>query len=285
MDYLHKIQRDKEELDSDYEETGVYHWASHHKTYIDVFIIFAGAIAVFIALRTPFVRNIIIKSLKYIKDLGHAGAILFILGSIVLSLITSNCTLTNIAAGLLYGFKEGSLFTMINVYIIAIVAYFIGQKFMREKIVKELNTDKHLALFKKIKDNEQNLTAFEKLEFIFLSRLPPIYPFQYISYFWGILNVKMKYYLLGTLGIIPSVLLETYMGSLLENVEELFSKNTNKQTHHVKIMIVTFVFSALISVLIGYLGKKTIDYRVSNIEARNNSKQNKQNKQNKQTNK
>lgn len=270
MDYLHKIQREKEELENGFEETGVYHWASHHKIYVDAFIIFAGAIAVFMAFKTPFVRNLIIKSLKYIKDQGNTGAVLFILGSIVISLITSNCTLTNIAAGLLYGFKEGSIFTIINVYIIAIVAYFIGQKFMRKKIVKELNTNKHLALFKKIKDNEKNLTAFEKLEFIFLSRLPPVYPFQYISYFWGILNVKMEYYLLGTLGIIPPVLLETYMGSLLENIEELFSRKSNKQTHHVKIMIGTLVFSALISVLIGYLGKKTIDYRVSNIEARKN---------------
>jgi uncharacterized membrane protein YdjX (TVP38/TMEM64 family) len=270
MDYLHKIQREKEELENGFEETGAYHWASHHKIYVDAFILFAVGIAVFMAFKTPFVRNLIIKSLKYIKDQGNTGAVLFILGSIVISLITSNCTLTNIAAGLLYGFKEGSIFTIINVYIIAIVAYFIGQKFMRKKIVKELNTDKHLALFKKIKDNEKNLTAFEKLEFIFLSRLPPVYPFQYISYFWGILNVKMEYYLLGTLGIIPPVLLETYMGSLLENIEELFSRKSNKQTHPVKIMIGTLVFSALISVLIGYLGKKTIDYRVSNIEARKN---------------
>jgi len=268
MTYLHKIQHKKNELEYDFKENRVYHWASHHKTYVEVFILFVTGIIIYFAFKSPFVKNNIIKSLKYIKDLGNVGTILFIFGSVVISLLTSNSTIANIAAGLLYGFKEGSIVTIINIYIIAIVSYFIGKNIMREKIVQELNTDKRLEIFKKIKDNAKSFTELENLEFIFLSRLPPVYPFQYISYFWGILDVNIIYYLIGTLGVIPSVLLESYMGSLLENIKDIFSRETSMSSH-IQIMIATIIFSAVVTLLIGWMAKKTIDTKINKLDEDN----------------
>jgi uncharacterized membrane protein YdjX (TVP38/TMEM64 family) len=247
------------------DEETLYHWSKHHKYYIDAFLIIAAGLVIFLSFRTEFVRNNIIKSLKYIKNQGYVGIGIFMIGSILISIVTSNCTLPNIASGIVYGFNKGSIISIVIVYIISVIAYYIGQKVWRKKIINEINTNTKLDIFKKIKDNESKLSPYEKTELIFLSRLPPIYPFQYISYFWGILDVKIIYYLIGTLGILPSILLESYMGSLLENIEELFVNTTKSKLSHIKIMVVTVIISTLISVFIGYLGKKMIYDKVYNL--------------------
>ena len=155
---------------------------------------------------------------------------------------------------------------MIIVYVIAIVAYYIGRKFMRNKILKELDENDNLKVFKIIKDNEKSLTPLEKTEFVLLSRLPPIFPFQYVSYFWGIINTDMKYFLIGTLGVIPSVLLESYLGSIIENVEELFTSNSSRSSHKIKIMIGGLIFSGIISLIIGYMANERIKNKTDDIK-------------------
>tara|TARA_A100001015_G_scaffold300134_1_gene385134 strand:- start:4 stop:735 length:732 start_codon:yes stop_codon:yes gene_type:complete len=232
-----------------------------------------GALVIFLLLRTKYVRNILIHWLNYVKNAGTTGSIVFVIGSIILSLIINNCTISNIASGFLYGFKEGTIFNIIIVYIIAIVAYFIGNKLIRKEVEDKLNKEAIFKPLKEIKDNKDKLSPNDKIEFVALSRLPPVYPFQYLSYFWGITNVKLSYYLIGTLGVIPSVCLETYFGSLMENVEEIFSRGASKkETHHVKIMVATIVISVLITIFIGYLAKKTIDKRVKEFNHKSKKK-------------
>lgn len=244
-----------------------YHWFTHHKIYMEILGIFLGGLVIFLLFRTKYVRYLLINWLNYVKKSGRKGYFIFIIGSIILSLIINNCTMSNIASGFLYGFKEGSLFSIVIVYIIAIIAYFIGNKLIRKQVEDKLNKDEIFKPLKEIKDNKDKLSSNDKIEFVALSRLPPVYPFQYLSYFWGITDIKLNYYLIGTLGVIPSVCLEAYFGSLMENVEEIFSRGASKKkTSHLKIMVATIVISALVTIFIGYLAKKTIDNRVNDFK-------------------
>jgi uncharacterized membrane protein YdjX (TVP38/TMEM64 family) len=247
---------------------GPYHWAQSHQGIVKSMFMFSIVIMILLSFRTTYVRSIIINSLKYVQSKGNTGKVLFIIGSIIISLITGNCTIANIASGLIYGFKEGFIFSMVIVYIIAIVAYYIGRKFMRNKILKELDDNDNLKVFKIIKDNEKSLTPLEKTEFVLLSRLPPIFPFQYVSYFWGIINTKMKYFLIGTLGVIPSVMLESYLGSIIENVEELFTSNKLRSSHKIKAMIGILIFSGIISLIIGYMANERIKNKTDELKTK-----------------
>ena len=249
-------------------KVGPYHWAQSHQGIVKSLFMFSIVIMILLSFRTTYVRSIIINSLKYVQSKGNTGKVLFIIGSIIISLITGNCTIANIASGLIYGFKEGFIFSMVIVYIIAIVAYYIGRKFMRKKILKELDENDNLKVFKIIKDNEKSLTPLEKTEFVLLSRLPPIFPFQYVSYFWGIINTKMKYFLIGTLGVIPSVMLESYLGSIIENVEELFTSNKLRSSHKIKAMIGSLIFSGIISLIIGYMANERIKNKTDELKTK-----------------
>ena len=146
-----------------------YLWIQSHQGIVKSIFLFSIFIMILAAFRTTYVRSIIIHSLKYIQSKGNTGKVLFIIGSIIISLITGNCTIANVSSGLIYGFKDGFIFSMIIVYVIAIVAYYIGRKFMRKKILKELDENDNLKVFKIIKDNEKSLTQLEKNEFVLLS--------------------------------------------------------------------------------------------------------------------
>jgi len=239
-------------------ENKIYRWIKSYKEFLLFGIFF---IVTILMVKTPFFKKNFLYSMEYIKGLGNVGIILFIIGSSVINLVTNNSTITNLASGLLYGFTNGCIITIINIYITGIVSYFIGKKYMAKDVNKKLNEDKSLHMFKEIRDNSQSFTPLQKIEFAVLSRIPPVYPFIFISYFWGILDLEMKYFLIGILGAIPAVILETFIGSNLDSFDKFFN---NK--HSLNIFIITIVLSIIITIFIGYLAKKTIHKNVKKLK-------------------
>jgi uncharacterized membrane protein YdjX (TVP38/TMEM64 family) len=259
-DILKKEKKEKKD-----NEESLFHKITHNKIIIDIATIFGLAIAFFFALKNKKIRQHVITFLKYIQNQGKFGMLIFFVFSSIFSIASGQLTITNLSAGLLYGFKTGSILNIGIVYIVSIVAFYISRIYIKKDIEKELETNTILKKFKIIRDNQKYLNQKEKGEFVALSRLSPIYPFQYISYFWGITDVNIKYYLLGGIGVMPSVMLETYLGSLIEDIDSLFSKHSYHNKNHYVIGGLIIGVSVIITIIIGYLAKVEIEKRINKV--------------------
>lgn len=110
-----------------------------------------------------------------------------------------------LAAGALWGPFPALLYSVVGGFVGAMIAYFLGRTLGRSVM---------LALVGKVmvfsKARGERFLGF----IIFMSRLLPIFPFDIISYAAGFSGLSVGIYALATLlGMIPSTLLLTYLGS------------------------------------------------------------------------
>ena len=138
-----------------------------------------------------------------IRAAGPFGPILFMLlmaTAVVISPIPS--LPLDLAAGATFGVTLGTVYAVIGAEIGAILSFLIGRSLGREALTRLLRidisfcercSDRHLALF------------------VFLSRLLPIFSFDFVSYGAGLTNMTLRAFAVATLlGMIGPTFLLTY---------------------------------------------------------------------------
>lgn len=64
----------------------------------------------------------------------------------------------------------------------------------------------------------------EGLKIVLLTRLSPVFPFNLLNYAFGLAQVSLRDYVLGSLvGMLPGTLMYVYLGSLITSLSELAS--------------------------------------------------------------
>jgi len=63
---------------------------------------------------------------------------------------------------------------------------------------------------------------------VFLTRLSPLFPFPLLNYAFGITKVKVWAYILGTtFGVLPGTIAYTYLGTLMRDLTDMWSRETD----------------------------------------------------------
>ena len=95
----------------------------------------------------------------------------------------------------------------------------------------------------------------EWLELTTLSRLPPNYPYHLVSYFWGITDVNILIFIIGSIiGILPGLSLETYIGYKFSDIKNIFKSN-----HSIIISTICIIVTIIITLWIGYKAEKILN--------------------------
>jgi len=173
------------------------------------------------------VKGNLFKFIKYIKiysDKNPSSLIVYVLFVIFMNLIIQQSTIPNIISGYIFGLFKGSILTLIGCIISGIISFYISRKFFRKPLLNEIkNNDEVGDDFKEILEIQNKLSTMEWSELIFLSRLGPIFPFHLISYFWGLTDVKNYLFIIfTTLGVLPILIFETYIGTQIINIKNIF---------------------------------------------------------------
>ena len=110
----------------------------------------------------------------------------------------------------------------------------------------------------KIIEAEKNFTKKDWLELVILTRASSIYPFNLMSAFWAITNIDYKTYLIGTIiGILPSKILEIYIGSLSASLQDVHS---NK---NIVLLVISIIISIALTYFISIFVKKKISEKIN----------------------
>jgi uncharacterized membrane protein YdjX (TVP38/TMEM64 family) len=150
---------------------------------------------------------------QFVKDFGIWAPLIFIAVYIIGTFFIP-ATPFMLAAGILFGFKYGLIYTMISAGIGSTVVFYISRKLGKHWVEKILE-HKYLTHL-----NEYN----KKLEQgaiwdITILRIIPVMPFNALNVLLGISKAKIQDYIAGTLlGIIPSSVLTVYIGAFITKI-------------------------------------------------------------------
>lgn len=149
--------------------------------------------------------------LLWVKSLGVWGPIAYIVIYNIATLLFIPGSLLTLKGGCLFGLGWGSVYVLIAATFGATVAFLVGRYLSRDWVCQQIGKNpKFQAIDKAV--------AKAGFKIVLLTRLSPIFPFNLLNYAFGVTQVSLKDYILGSIGMIPGTVMYVYMGSLVNNL-------------------------------------------------------------------
>jgi uncharacterized membrane protein YdjX (TVP38/TMEM64 family) len=175
-------------------------------------VLVVAFVAGLIFLPTP---HYVMRLLEWIQGLGAWGAVLLIVVYALVCLLCLWASLLTLAAGFMYGVVWGTIAACLGATLGATIAFVLARTVLRGWIEHRLTTHpKFLAI-----DHAIGESGFQV---VLLTRLCSLFPFNLMSYVFGLTNVSLGRYVPATLlGRIPETLAFAYVGWTAKSLADL----------------------------------------------------------------
>ncbi|MEQ9232789.1 TVP38/TMEM64 family protein [Coleofasciculus sp. E2-BRE-01] len=224
-------------------------------------LILIGGLVVFLIIANKHfdIRELLQTALHWVESLGVLAPIVYIIIYNLATVLFIPGSLLTLKGGCLFGLFWGSIYVTIAAMFGAIFAFLIGRYLSREWVYKQIE---HHPKFKAI----NQAVKTEGWKIVLLTRLSPIFPFNLLNYLFGVTQVSIKDYVLGSIGMIPATLVYVYIGSLASNLATVNMSNqpTTQETQIAKwvIRIIGLMATIAVTVYLAHLAKKALDKTV-----------------------
>ena len=186
-------------------------------------------------------ENPIISSIAYMV-IYIAACVFFLPGSII-----------TLAAGFIFGLVHGTILVSISSTLGATLAFIIGRTVARDWVGDMIS--------KQPKFKALDL-AIEKKGFlvVLLTRLSPIFPFNFLNYAYGLTGVSLgKYFLASWIGMIPGTILYVYLGSISKSVADILQGNIDSGVTGQILLVVGLIATVIVTVVVTRIAKKMLN--------------------------
>ncbi|WP_346940140.1 TVP38/TMEM64 family protein [uncultured Clostridium sp.] len=177
---------------------------------------------------------------NYIGGFGYLAPFIYILCFTILPIAFFPVPILTLAAGLIFGFLPGTLYTLIGAVLNSAIMFLMAKVLAKDAVTNLLQ--------RKLPENWSSFLfdLDEKRGFgiIFILRLIPAMPYNLINYGAGLTSIKFSSYMLATiLGILPGTLVFLNIGNQALNI-------------HNPTFIVSIILLMLLTVFSLILGKR-----------------------------
>jgi uncharacterized membrane protein YdjX (TVP38/TMEM64 family) len=163
-------------------------------------------------------QDILRDSLSWVQGLGAIAPIGFILIYNLATVLFVPGLILTLGGGVLFGLGFGTIYVFIAATLGATIAFWIGRNLARDWVAEKMvDYPKFGAIDAAVAKNG--------FKIVLLTRLSPLFPFNVLNYAFGITQVSLKDYVLGSIGMIPGTILYVYIGSLIGNIALIGTKN------------------------------------------------------------
>ncbi len=227
---------------------------SNSKVKLVIIIILLG-ILIAISQYFPIQKNLQ-NSLSWVKNLGTLAPIIFIIIYNLATIFLIPGSVLTLGGGFLFGIFWGSIYVFIAATIGATFAFIIGRYLTRDWVYKQIEKR---PKFKAI----DQAVAKEGWKIVFLTRLSPVFPFNLLNYAFGITQVSLRDYILGSVGMIPGTIMYVYIGSLAGSIATIgTSKQPINSTLEWTVRTVGFLSTVAVTIYVTQIAKKALDDKV-----------------------
>jgi len=224
-------------------------------------LVLIGGLVVLLIIATKHfdLRELLQASLLWVDSLGVLAPIVYMIIYNVATLLFIPGSLLTLKGGYLFGLFWGSIYVTIAAMFGAIFAFLIGRYLSRDWVCKQIESnDKFKAINQAVKT--------EGWKIVLLTRLSPIFPFNLLNYVFGVTQVSIKDYILGSIGMIPATVVYVYIGSLASDLATVNMSNqpttTESQIAKWVIRIIGLIATIAVTVYLTHLAKKSLDETV-----------------------
>jgi uncharacterized membrane protein YdjX (TVP38/TMEM64 family) len=169
-----------------------------------------------IAIETFHPQQLLQNALIWVDSLGAGGGIAFIGLYVLATLLFIPGAALTLGAGVAFGWVVGSIYVLVGATLGAIAAFLTGRYLLRGWVTRRIEGNEQFQAI-------DAAVAREGFKIVLLTRLSPFFPFNLQNYVYGITQVSLRDYSLGSVGMIPGTVMYVYIGSLFGNLATLFS--------------------------------------------------------------
>lgn len=142
-----------------------------------------------------------------IEGLGALGPIVFIVAYIAGVLAFLPGALLTLTGGALFDLVQGTIYVFAAAVIGSSLAFLIARYVARDMIEEKLREHPRFAAL-------DAAVADQGLKIVFLLRLSPAFPFNFMNYALGLTRVSFRDYFIASVGMLPGTLLYVYYGKV-----------------------------------------------------------------------
>lgn len=218
---------------------------------------------IIIAAKHINIHEVLLTLIMWVKSLGIFGPIAFILIYNLATLLFIPGSLLTLKGGCLFGVFWGSIYVLIAALLGATLAFLIGRYLSRDWVCRQMKKN---PKFKVI----DRAVAKQGWKIVLLTRLSPIFPFNLLNYAFGVTQVSLKDYLLGSIGIVPATVMYVYIGSLAGNLALMNTPNqpNNPETQIGQwvLQIIGLIATIAVTVYVTKIAQKALNQSVTAVE-------------------
>jgi uncharacterized membrane protein YdjX (TVP38/TMEM64 family) len=180
-------------------------------------------VAVLLAILVYFnVHEYVVALLEWFRAYGAWASLLFILVmALVVVLLLPGAFLT-MGAGFVYGVVEGTFYVVVGTTLGATLSFLIARYLFGERTSKFVVSHTRLRLL------SEEMTPND-WKIVLLTRLIPFFPSKLANYFFGLTQFRLSRYSGASfIGFIPFSLHNVYLGSIVADLSQLGTRETER---------------------------------------------------------
>jgi uncharacterized membrane protein YdjX (TVP38/TMEM64 family) len=143
---------------------------------------------------------------RMVQEMGWWGPAVFVAAYVVATLLMLPAFLLIIIGGAVFGMVTGSVLSMCGALLGGTGAFLVARHFARDIVARRVAAHPALAAI-------DRTIGKDGAKLVFLVRLASVVPFVLTNYALGVTRVRLRDFVIGTVGLIPTVLTYTAYGS------------------------------------------------------------------------
>jgi uncharacterized membrane protein YdjX (TVP38/TMEM64 family) len=176
--------------------------------YVKLGLVLAAVVLVVVAARMLPLAAWLAVFNERVAGLGVAGLFLFALLYAAATVLMVPGSLLTLASGASFGLLPGFVTVLFGATLGAALAFLVSRHLARKRVERWIQRKSSFVAIDKA-------VAREGWKIVFLTRLSPVFPFNFQNYAYGLTSVSFGQYVLASwIGMIPGTFLYVYLGTL-----------------------------------------------------------------------
>jgi len=209
-------------------------------------------VGLFVAARMLPLANWLEVFNAWVQELGVFGMVIFALVYAIAAGRMIPGSILTLAGGAAFGLLPGFLTVIHGATLGAALAFLVSRFVARQSVESWVK--------KKPRFNEiDKAVAKEGWKIVALTRLSPIFPFNFQNYAYGLTNVDFWHYTLATwIGMIPGTFLYVYFGTLGRTSLEAAAGAESAETLELVLQVIGLVATIVVTVFVTRMARRAL---------------------------
>jgi uncharacterized membrane protein YdjX (TVP38/TMEM64 family) len=189
---------------------------------------------------------------RWVDGLGAWGPAVFVVAYAVAAVAFVPGSLLTLAAGAIFGLTQGVAYVFVAAVLGSTAAFLLARYVARGAVERRLATNPRFAAI-------DRAVGIQGRKIVFLLRLSPAFPFNVLNYALGLTRVRLRDYVVASVGMVPGTVLYVYYGKLIGDVAALAGGAApDKGAGYYAVLVLGLVATVVVTTLVTRTARRAL---------------------------